>query len=227
MVPSEEEFQAARNDAFRAIGRYVAVFSELIRGMREQVALHAAKDAVASWRALTIEIALGEMQALPMSHAFFGLAIEAAKFEPDDPGKKIASLLAEETEKTIRTRNDIAHGDWHVGYVAFRDGDRGDITTLPRWLIRVLAHDKEGPFKRLNYSVEKLDQLTDDMLRLLGTIDEFGKLAFGFALTRAESGVTRGDYKVADIYAVRGTGSSKKVVRDGPKSGEVFFHPYV
>ncbi len=227
MSTDDEAIDAARDNAFRAIGRYVVVFSQLVRGMREQVALHTAQDSVASWRALTVEITLGEMQALPMSHAFFGLAVEAAKFEPEDPGKAVAALLAEEVGKTIRTRNDIAHGDWHVGYIGVTQGDDGhpDYTAVPPWLIRVLAHDKEGPFKKLEYSVEKLDELTDDLLRLQNAVDEFGRLAFGFALTRADGGVSKGQYKAADIYRVQGTGKNKTVSRSGPKAGEISFDP--
>ena len=152
-------------------------FSELVREMRQKVSMHAGKDGVGGDRSLTVEIALGEIQALQMSHAFFGLANEAARLNEDDNEKKVAERLAEEVGRAIRKRNDIAHGDWHVGDLIL--STTGLEPANPR-LVRVLAHDKDGPFRFEEYTVAQLDELTDELLRLATVVVEFGKLAFGF-----------------------------------------------
>jgi hypothetical protein len=211
------------SNAFRAIGRYVVAFSELVREMREAVALHAGGYGVGGTQTLTAEIALGEMQALPMSHAFFGLARDAAGFDEDET--KVAALLSEQVEKAIRTRNDIAHGDWHVGDLLIGPGT--DWTVAPPTLVRVLAHDKAGPYKRISYKVEDLDALTDELLKLVTVVVEFGRLAFGFPLTRStDASTSSGEYRVRDIYIVRGTGKNKHIERAGPKADEISFLPY-
>lgn len=208
--------------AFRAIGRYVVAFSELVSEMRNAVALRAGGDGIGGQRTLTAEIALGEMQALPMSHAFFGLAREAGQL--DDAETKVAVLLAEEVGKAIRMRNDIAHGDWQVGHVAMREPH--DLVRLPPTLVRVLAHDKDGPYKRTTFKVSDLDALTDQLSRLTATVVEFGRLAFGFPVICRPSRVSTGEYRVHDIYVLQGTGKKKHIERAGPKADEVDFFAY-
>jgi hypothetical protein len=75
-------------------------------------------------------------------------------------------------------RNDIAHGDWQVGHVEMRE--QHDLVRLPPTLVRVLAHDKDGPDKRTTFKVSDLDALTDQLSRLTAAVVEFGRLAFGF-----------------------------------------------
>jgi hypothetical protein len=108
-----EQRQLDTDNGYRAIGRYVVAFSELVSEMRLLVAQHVGGHD----RWPLANIALGEANAGPIQHAFFGLCREANDFTAAED--KVASLLSREVGEVVTTRNDIAHGDWLVGHAAF------------------------------------------------------------------------------------------------------------
>ncbi len=217
-------YDAQREDGFRAIGRYVVAFSELVSEMRQQLAWYCAGDAYASERMLNVEIALGGAAAIDIANAFFGLARHAGSFT--DAEEKIAARLAKEVQDAISTRNDVAHGDWQAGALQ-READ-APVEAVHR-LVRILPHRKAGPFKSVILTVKDIDAMTDALLKLLTTVVEFGKLAFGLPLVTMDSKVRTGEFRVSDVFVLKGGKGQKnaEVLRSGPKAAEINVIPYV
>ena len=71
MTPRVTHIHKERDDAYRAIGRYVVKFSELIRKMRKIIAsVYVAKD---SADRRMVDLLMGEATAQPIANVFFEL----------------------------------------------------------------------------------------------------------------------------------------------------------
>ena len=105
-----------RDEAHRAIGRYVVEFSMLISDMREGIELALGSE---ENDPMIAKLALGEAFASQITNSFF--AICERKTELDDEEKQVAIRLKKEVGDAIKDRNDFAHGDREVGSSAFDD----------------------------------------------------------------------------------------------------------
>jgi hypothetical protein len=213
---STDGYNQQTNDAYRAIGRYMVAFSVLVHELRAAVAQH-----ISPGKAPLANIALGEFSAMPICHAFFGLARLAAGFTRDEA--KVADLLAIDVEKAIRTRNDVAHGDWRVGWLGH--GASG-VQILDPQLVRIVPHEKRGPFKTKDLTVADIDEMTDRLECLTTLAIDFGNIALGLPIYRADGSLSTDEYRVADVFVVRGKGQNAAIVREGPRAGEVVPVPY-
>lgn len=100
-----------RDEAYRALGRYLVEFSRLVFRMRDAMEqrLQRPDDPPA-----LIQFAFNDVSAAGIGHSFFAMCREVGDL--DDEEEKIRELLfAEVVQKAIPERNRIAHGDWWVG----------------------------------------------------------------------------------------------------------------
>jgi len=219
-----KKHQEEMDDAHRAIGRYVVAFAEMVREMRTIVGLYIAGGD----RWILVDMALGEATAQPVSAAFFSLCRDAGEFTKAE--EDVADALSKAVAKTIRERNDIAHGDWTVGAITF-DEHRNLETVTPR-LLRATPRVKK-PYKVEPLKPSEIDARTDRLLELLNMVDEFGRLALKlpvFRLTPDGSGkVSTGEFKVGDVFGIRKRGGKKDpvAVRTGPRADELMPRRYV
>ena len=155
-----------RDEAHRAIGRYVTEFSRLISGMRDAI----------EWRLVgkdrtLAQLALGEATASQITNAFFAICEHLADL--DDEERQVSIRLKKEAVDAIKERNDFAHGDWLLAR-----GEGGEELRGPT-LIRTKPGRKQGPRSEQVRPVEELDALSDDLEVLTEFIDEFAYLCFG------------------------------------------------
>ena len=226
MAINDEQYAAELNDAYRALGRFIVKFSQLISRMRW----------LASWRVALnssenenyAELFFVEASAGNVSDAFFGLCRLIADYTPEED--EVAGKLQNDVMKVIKYRNRTAHGDWWVGYLSTKGDKIADpaFTVLKRLgkTDRHFAEDEPVP-------VKKLDERTDQLVELTALVSEFGFLALGFPLgvfETEEDGVltvkyrptgtqpsTR--YRVSDVLTMTGPQHKRRVVRQGPKAG--------
>jgi hypothetical protein len=238
-MAKDEQHQADIDDAYRAIGRYIAAFSQLTHGLRRMIAEYIGRNE--KW--ILVDIVLGEAMAAPLSHAFFALCRDAANFSAAETEIE-GQLRREVEEEIIPTRNDIAHGDWEVGNSISVDGT---LETLPPRMIRITPHRKDGPYQIRDVKIEELDATTDRLVEVLTMVMEFGKLALGQPLVRRTadggSAVSVREFRVQDVFVVPDSTKSRdepaptkakspenkraKVSRTGPRAGEVSLLPHV
>ncbi|MGD0386498.1 MAG: hypothetical protein ABSB73_10220 [Solirubrobacteraceae bacterium] len=208
-------------EAHRAIGRYVVAFSEMVAELREQIARRISRD---EWP--LANVALGYSGAMDISHVFFWLCREVGDLT--DGENLIASALSKDLEQSIRTRNEIAHGNWLVGYISVQS----PVGTVPPRLIHIIPHQKKTPYKVQDLTPADIDELTDRLLALLTDIAEFGKLALDFPITELLEG---GEYRtstelhVGDVFTLHPGAQDQpaKVMRDGPRAHDVARIPFI
>ena len=194
MTAKDEE----RDDAYRAVGRYVVEFSRLIFHMRLGIAQELARDRDGN----PTFLALGEATASQIANAFFAIC-EYVMISPDADELAIGRRLQKEVNDEIRRRNDVAHGDWWVGFGGDQSGKGDD----PR-LLRVKPSRRAGAFEARNIPVAELDQWSDELHALLQFVAEYGAIRldpfYGAGLL------------VTDIFVMR----DNRVVREGPKAAD-------
>jgi hypothetical protein len=178
----DEAEERGRDEAYRAIGRYVAEFSGLVACMRSLLTerLHKPEDDTT-----LVELALGEGTAIQIANSFFAVCQEAAHLEGTE--KKIGRSLRARVLKEIEQRNNIAHGDWYVEPEPLG----------PSTLIRVKPASGDEPFVVQDVPITDLDGWADAVHDLSLMVMEFGDLALG-----TELGNHRSEARVRDFFAI-------------------------
>lgn len=199
-----------RDDAYRAIGRYVVEFSRLIHHMRTVVVRRLSPPD----HPLLAELALGQSFASNISDGFFAICRELGELDTDEA--QIAHILQRDVIDEIKWRNDLAHGDWEVGLVrgsALRLGPDGGIVDpepLPPRLYRVKPQKKTGHSERKTMTVQELDARSDALWELAQHTAELGAICLSdVTLFLYEEPV-----RVNDIFRV----IDGRVERSGPKA---------
>jgi hypothetical protein len=224
-VGVSDESGQEQDEAHRAIGRYVVVFSEMVKLMREMATEYVAKG-IADMHVASLLI--GEATAQPVANAFFGMCRYVGDLDEDET--KVCSVLQKQVQAVIETRNDIAHGDWEIGSVMFWAS--GESRALPPRLLRILPKRSDGPYKQVEMTVETIDKLSDQVEERFSSLEEFGKLALRLPVFKREDGtshVSVGEYRVRDVLAVIGgtkKGPPAAVARKGPHAATIIGGTY-
>jgi hypothetical protein len=208
-VPDDFDWEA---DGYRAIGRWVVVFSRLIGGMRQNMEnrLRQTGD-----NQHLPSLAFAGAQAGQIADSFFGMCRLLGDL--DDAETNIANQLQGENgvRGEIERRNKIAHGDWMIG--------RGnEPNTVQTYLIKV--YPKE-PHRRIEtYSAEDLDRLSDRLHALGRMVWLFGQLALGLPIFTVRGVAEAGLYRVSDVLIAENVpknGKGGRVVIAGPRASEI------
>jgi hypothetical protein len=169
---SEAKRQRDIDNAHRALGHYIAEFSQLIAYMRRYTAL---RISGVPERELG-EIPLGELHAAQISGAFFQLARQTNSFSTDE--KAIETWLRNQVRKAAEDRNNYAHGDWWVGLPSVADA------VLFR--IKPRASEPEaGKFERI--PADELDDKAEELADLFNLVVVFALVCLEQPAMRAES----------------------------------------
>ncbi len=206
-----------RDDAYRAIGRYVVTFSELVRVMRDLASEFVAKGVTDMHLSALL---LGEAPAQAVANAFFGMCSRVGELDEDE--RRIATALKKRVDETTKTRNDLAHGDWWIGNIALAR-DREAVVMPPR-LVRIKPSRKDGAYEFIDLEVKQIDELSEGIEELLAFVEDFGKLALGMpTVPTAPDGprVSRGEFRVRDVLTATKGNHGVTISRDGPRAGDV------
>jgi hypothetical protein len=163
---------AERDDAYRAVGRYVVEFSRLVFHMRFQIEGQLSGEG----DSLIARLALGETPANQITEAFFAICEHAADLDLAE--LKVAVHLKKGVRDEIKRRNDFAHGDWWIGFGEKPDGSMGD-----PMLLRVKPGRKKNPSQPKMLSVDEIDEVSDGLYALRQQVAEFGDLCLGIGRT--------------------------------------------
>jgi len=187
---------AERNDAYRAVGRYVVEFSRMVFHMR----FNLERQADSEGDALVASLLLGRASAQEVRRAFF--AVCRSKGNLSSSETKIADRLESGVERELKWRNKFAHGDWWVGFGQKKDGSGGDpMLGRPGTLNR-------GP-EMQELPASTIDEISDRLYALRQQLGEFGDICLGTWPFQHKLDRT---VRVADIFSINGT----TIVRDGP-----------
>jgi hypothetical protein len=150
------------DDTYKAIGRYVVLFSEIVANMRNLLATRIAGQEDDE-RDL-VEFSFGGLTAEPTANAFFAACRALA--EMDKGEQAIEACLRKAVLEEIKRRNDLLHGDWIVDEF----GDSGARAILHR----VKAGSVKEPFRFSEYTAEQIEEMCAEA-------DALRKVVFMFA----------------------------------------------
>jgi hypothetical protein len=187
--PTPGEIEAHRDDGYRALGRYMAEFSQMIMTMRRLMVHRLQRPGD---HPLLAELPFGGATAQSVLDAFFGMCRMTIEHDDDEAGtaKKLYNAVREE----IQLRNDFAHGDWYIGYWS-RTGEDPAMPNPP-WAEKVKPIRKEGPLALIK---KDLDERTDEIGRLAALLDEYGRVCLHLSVV-----AEREDLRVRDVLAADG-----------------------
>ncbi len=225
---SFEQYSAEKDAAYRAIGRYVVAFSQLIAHMRRLIARHLTENTTHPPAA--VEMLLGDVGSRNVADSFFNLCRTTGDLQDDE--LLAAARLQKRVLEANEIRTDVAHGDWTVGDLEGSDSAR----VLPPELLRIQASRKGHPAAQsIPIDVDELNVLTDDLWTLAALVVDFGKLAFrlplwvwkdepdGRYLVAPEPGDT---IRVGDVYRNEGNAAKPVVGRTGVRADDVALMRY-
>jgi hypothetical protein len=152
------------DDAFAALGRYVAVFSSLTALMRNLFATRIAGQGGIE-REL-VDYALGALAGEPIADAFFAAGRTLAEF--DKAEENIEAALRKAVLSECTRRNDIAHGDWLFDELGEGGGARSVMFRTKA--SRVSSH----PLKMSEYTAQ-------DLRAICGEVESLWSLIYVFA----------------------------------------------
>jgi hypothetical protein len=192
-----DEYATKLDDTYRAIGRYMVEYSQLVHYMRMLMARRLSRG---DTTAVLGEIALGEASHFNIAQAFFTMCRHDNDL--DDGEKKVESALRGRFVKINESRTDYAHGDWLVGMAT-------ETTMLPPALVRVRPRSSEPtPEKIKAVPVETLDQESDEIMALLEQVSIFGKVCLEAQIVLAKpppgsaSILPHGALRVRDVLMI-------------------------
>jgi hypothetical protein len=162
LVDSREQ----QDEAYRAIGRYMVVFSMLIASMRSLMIERLTEPETEAQD--LIALAFGSSMAQQIADPFFAMCRAVTNL--DESEAQIESLLRRHVNKEIEERNRMAHSDWLIARWT-----RGDIQVPTAARVLVKARSKE-PVQQVNYKPEQIDGLGERAELLRNVVWEFGSI---------------------------------------------------
>jgi hypothetical protein len=155
-----------RDDAFRAIGRYVVAFSQLVAGMREILVTHITPEHEARE---PINLLVSSLEAAQIADPFFALCRDLVELDAEET--KIANKLEELVGAEIKERNAFAHHDWYV-----TRWSNPDLETPIAERIGMKASSKKNRDRREVYTPPSIDELARRVEGLRNVTWEFGTI---------------------------------------------------
>ncbi len=152
-VPSRRDVRAQRDEAYRAIGRYVVQFSLLVASMRHLLASRLGRD---DESAGLLDLGFGSTTAEPITNAFFAMCRTLVKLD-EKTEKPIETWLRKHSVDECSRRNDITHGDWVIENYAWH-GAEIPVPVLLR--LKASAQDPQGPKE---YKPEHIDEFAHEV----------------------------------------------------------------
>jgi hypothetical protein len=141
------------DNEYRAIGRYVTLFSTVVAYMRNMLATRIAGLDEGSKERDLVELAFGGLTAEPIASAFFAASRTLVEF--DDVEKAIEARLRKTVFEEIKRRNDLLHGDWVFHQLSF-GGPKA-------MLLRVKAGSVKDSFLLNEYGAGQIEGICDEV----------------------------------------------------------------
>jgi hypothetical protein len=119
-----------------------------------------------------LELAFGDIGAYAIAEAFFSMCKTVSDLDAGE--EAIWSQLRKEVNAEISERNNIAHGDWLMG---FWQSDSGQ--PVPAQLVRIKASSQTKPFEWRSMTSDELGKITARVERLANVVWQFGLACTG------------------------------------------------
>ncbi|MBS2538250.1 hypothetical protein KGQ20_36415 [Catenulispora sp. NF23] len=150
---------------YHYIGVYIVEFSSIVSLMRHFVSSFISPDAEYGGNPM-LDSVFDKMTADPIRTSFFALCREYAHLEDED--ERIRATLNAHVQRMTERRNEIAHADWHVGWVI---ADTDEVVPPTATKIHVA---KDGIRREEVFNANKLINLIVEIDILRKSLRHFG-----------------------------------------------------
>ena len=142
----------------------------MVREMRDRMVWHLQRP---DDPPLLADFAFGAATADSISTAFFGMCQLLLPHEEDE--RKTAVRLRNLVGEEVKLRNDVAHGDWYIGWIS-HPGGSAEPQLKPPWVERIKPTRNKGPMESIS---EDLDARSEKLEELTQFLREYGLVCFG------------------------------------------------
>jgi hypothetical protein len=199
-----------QDELFRGLGRYMFEFSRIFAWMRIMIVSRVAQH---KEHPMVGELLLAEATASQMTNAFCSICIEVAELEGED--KRIMQAVRGQLMRELERRNDIAHGDWMVGWVGEAEHGSGELGTGPHLVQRIKPARKQGMRVENEYTHEEFETAGDYVQELRNVALDAGEACL--QVIGAHVGPPP---RLSEMFTLGGTSDKRRVVRrDGVLAG--------
>ena len=161
---NQAKAQRQIDNAHRALGHYIAEFSQLMALMRWCMASRLAGEPERE----IAEIPMGEMHPAQITGAFFQMCRQTNDLNDDE--KKVEKWLRTRITEAIEDRNNYAHADWWIGL----PGATRSKLSEP-WTLRIKPRPSEDrAAKFAEVPTDELDKKAEELMDLLPLLQMFG-----------------------------------------------------
>lgn len=150
---------------YHYIGVYIVEFSSIVSLMRQFISSFMSPDKMHK-RNPMLDSVFDKMTADPIRTAFFAICREYAHLEGED--ERIRAVLNAHVQRMTERRNEIAHADWHVGWII---ADTDEVVPPTATKIHLA---KEGTRHEVVFNANKLINLIAEIDILRKSLMHFG-----------------------------------------------------
>jgi hypothetical protein len=113
----KEKFQEQTEDLYAAIGRFVVEFEHVCNYMRNIIMTILAKEGLSNDNVM--QILLSDQTAEPLRSVVTSLIAETQMLSVQE--KTIINKITSRVQDLTKTRNDVIHGTWFIGWASVGD----------------------------------------------------------------------------------------------------------
>ena len=154
---TKRKFDVQTEDLYAAIGRFAVEFEHVCNYLRIIIMTILSKEGLGNQQVM--QILLADLTAEPLRSLVASLIPETQNLSETD--RKIVSKILNPVQDLTKTRNDVLHGTWFIGWVSIGDTEFKNTPGVK------YKKDKTGvATKTSNWTVDDFNKLTDNATKL-------------------------------------------------------------
>ena len=154
---TKKKFEEQTEDLYAALGRFAVEFEHVCNYLRVIIMTILNKEGLNNEKVM--QILLSDQTAEPLRALVGSLIPETQKLTGMD--KKIVSKILNRVQKLTKTRNDVLHGTWFIGWASVGDDE---FTGAPG--VKFKKDKKGAATKNFNWKVNDFDLLASEAVEL-------------------------------------------------------------
>ncbi len=176
---SEKKYEEQTEDLYAAFGKFAVEFEHICNYLRAITKTILAREGLQNERVM--HVILAALTAEPLRTLVQSLIHETLTLSDTD--KKIVRKLLNRMQELTKTRNEVLHGTWFIGWAGVDD----DFSNAPG--IKIKSNKEGAVVKSFNWNVADFEELTSEVIqlanlfgRLNGCIAEDSKIESNFVI---------------------------------------------
>ena len=154
---TKKKYEEQTEDLYAALGKFAVEFEHICHYLR--LIIMAILDNEGLHNEKVMQILLADLTADPLRTLVMSLVAETQ--DVSDVEKKIISMILNRVQNLTKTRNDVLHGTWYIGWAAAGDDE---FTGAPG--IKIKKNKKGAAPKTFDWKAKDFEELSADAVEL-------------------------------------------------------------